>query len=138
MREKLPFQLVPELGGVAPAVSEEAEPAVGDWRQGLPVLADQVVTLRELAPSDAATLFSMLSTDEVRRYMSPPPSDLAGFERFIGWARAERAAGRYLCYVVVPAGYDAPVGLFQVRQLDPGFTMGEWGAALGSAFWGSG
>jgi RimJ/RimL family protein N-acetyltransferase len=38
----------------------------------------------------------------------------------------------------VPAGYETPVGIFQVRQLDPGFTLGEWGAALGSAFWGTG
>ncbi len=138
MREKLPFQLVPQLGGLAPAVSEEAADTIRDWRQGLPELGNQVVTLREPRPSDAATLFAMLSSDEVRRYMSPPPSDLAGFERFIDWAHAERAAGRYLCYAVVPAGYETPVGLFQVRQLDPGFTMGEWGAALGSAFWGSG
>jgi len=117
-----------------------AEPAVGagDWRQGLPTLANEAVTLRELRLSDATSLFSMLATDEVRRYMSPPPSDVQGFERFIAWARAERAAGRYLCYGVIPAGYDAPIGIFQARQLDPTFTIGEWGAALGSAFWGKG
>jgi RimJ/RimL family protein N-acetyltransferase len=138
MREKVPFQLVPELGGSAPSTTPEPEASQGDWRQGLPVLANQVVTLRELQVSDAASLFAMLSTDEVRRYMTPPPSDIAGFERFISWARAERAAGRYLCYAVVPAGYDTPVGIFQVRQLDPAFTMGEWGAALGSQFWGTG
>jgi [ribosomal protein S5]-alanine N-acetyltransferase len=138
MREKVPFQLVPELGGTVPSTALEPEASQGDWRQGLPVLANQVVTLRELQPSDAAPLFAMLSTDEVRRYMTPPPSDIAGFERFIAWARAERAAGRYLCYAVLPAGYDTPVGIFQVRQLDPAFTMGEWGAALGCEFWGSG
>jgi ribosomal-protein-serine acetyltransferase len=138
MRQKIPFQLVPDLGVVAPPTVPDAAVAQDDWRQGLPTLANQVVTLRELRLSDAACLFSMLSTDEVRRYMSPPPSDIEGFERFIAWARAERAAGRYLCYGVVPAGYDTPVGIFQVRQLDPVFTMGEWGAALGSQFWGTG
>jgi RimJ/RimL family protein N-acetyltransferase len=138
MREKVPFQLVPELGGAAPSTAPEPEASQGDWRQGLPVLANQVVTLRELRVSDAASLFAMLSTDEVRRYMTPPPSDIPGFERFISWARAERAAGRYLCYAVIPAGYDTPVGIFQVRQLDPAFTMGEWGVALGSQFWGTG
>ena len=112
--------------------------ASGDWRQGLPELADKAVTLRELRLSDAASLFSMLSTDEVRRYMTPPPSDIEGFERFILWAHAERAAGRYLCYAVIPAGYDTPVGIFQARQLDPAFSIGEWGVALGSPFWGSG
>jgi [ribosomal protein S5]-alanine N-acetyltransferase len=138
MRQKIPFQLVPDLGAVAPASAQEAETEPGDWRQRLRDLANQTVTLREVRLSDAASLFSMLSTDEVRRYMTPPPSDIEGFERFIIWARAERAAGRYLCYAVVPAGYDTPVGLFQVRALNPAFTIGEWGAALGSPFWGTG
>jgi [ribosomal protein S5]-alanine N-acetyltransferase len=138
MREKIPFQLLPDLGAAAPSTATNPAGALDDWRQGLPVLGDTKVTLRELCVSDAPSLFAMLATDEVRRYMSPPPSDVQGFERFIQWARAERAAGRYLCYGVVPAGYDTPVGLFQVRQLDPGFTMGEWGAALGSQFWGTG
>ena len=30
------------------------------------------------------------------------------------------------------------MGLFQVRQLEPGFVSAEWGFALGSPFWGSG
>jgi ribosomal-protein-alanine N-acetyltransferase len=30
------------------------------------------------------------------------------------------------------------VGLFQVRQLEPGWGTAEWGFALGSAFWGTG
>ena len=33
---------------------------------------------------------------------------------------------------------DTAIGLFQVRQLDPGFETAEWGFALGSAFWGTG
>jgi [ribosomal protein S5]-alanine N-acetyltransferase len=80
----------------------------------------------------------MLATDEVRRYMSSPPADPAGFERFIEWAVAERRTGRYMCFAVVPKGYDVAIGIFQVRQIDPAFTMGEWGAALGSQFWGTG
>jgi RimJ/RimL family protein N-acetyltransferase len=138
MRQNMPFQLLPDLGVVAPSTVPETNVTERDWRQGLPTLANQVVTLRELELSDATALFTMLSTDEVRRYMSPPPSDVAGFERFIAWARAERAAGRYLCYGVIPAGYDRPVGIFQARQLDPSFSIGEWGTALGSPFWGTG
>ena len=30
------------------------------------------------------------------------------------------------------------MGLFQVRQLEPGFASAEWGFALGSPFWGRG
>jgi RimJ/RimL family protein N-acetyltransferase len=30
------------------------------------------------------------------------------------------------------------IGLFQVRQLEPGFVTAEWGFAIGSHFWGTG
>ena len=109
-----------------------------DWKQGLPVLQGQGITLRELRTSDAASLLTLLTTEEVTRFISPPPTTIEGFERFICWAGRERAAGRYLCFAVVPEGYDTAVGLFQVRQLDPMFGTAEWGFALGSAFWGSG
>jgi len=116
---------------MAPAVSS-------DWKKGLPVLEGHGVTLRELRVSDAASLLSLLTTEEVTRFISPPPTTIEGFERFIQWAQHEREAGRYVCYAVVPDGYDTAVGLFQVRQLDPSFGTAEWGFALGSEFWGSG
>jgi ribosomal-protein-alanine N-acetyltransferase len=109
-----------------------------DWKQGLPTLQGAGVTLRELRLSDAASLLALLTTEEVTRFISPPPTTIEGFERFIQWAAREREAGRYLCFAVVPEGYDTAVGLFQVRQLDPTFGIAEWGFALGSAFWGSG
>lgn len=113
-------------------------PGPADWRKRLPVLTGAKVTMRELRLSDAASLLTMLASDEVARMISPPPTSVEGFERFIKWAHAERAAGRYVCFAVVPAGYDTAVGLFQVRQLEPGFGIAEWGFALGSAFWGTG
>ena len=80
----------------------------------------------------------MLTTEEVSRFISPPPTTVEGFERFITWARAERAAGRYACFAVVPHGMTTAIGLFQVRQLEPGFATAEWGFALGSEYWGTG
>ena len=130
------FELKPMAAAGSPAVEVESSPA--GWRVGLPVLSDGRVTLRPLKPSDAASLFSMLSTEEVRRFVSPPPADVAGFERFIEWAARERAAGRHVCYAVVPAGYDVAVGIVQMRQLDPSFSSAEFGVALGSQFWGTG
>ena len=109
-----------------------------DWREVLPVLKGKGITLRELRVSDAASLLALLTTEEVTRFISPPPTTIEGFERFIQWAQRERGAGRYICFAVVPDGYDTAVGLFQVRQLDPMFGTAEWGFALGSAFWGSG
>ena len=88
--------------------------------------------------SDAQALLALLTTEEVTRFISPPPTSVEGFERFIGWAAKEREAGRYVCFAVVPEGSDTAVGLFQVRQLDPMFGTAEWGFAMGSAFWGTG
>ena len=109
-----------------------------DWRQKVPALHGRGVTLRELRTSDAASLMALLTTEEVTRFISPPPTTVEGFERFIQWAQREREAGRYICLAVAPDGYDTAVGLFQVRQLDPSFGTAEWGFAIGSAFWGSG
>ena len=122
-----------------PALERPLAGAVSsNWRDALPVLSGKFVTLRELEVTDAPALFAMLTPEEVSRFISPPPTTVEGFERFITWARAERAAGRYACFAVVPHGMDTAVGLFQVRQLEPDFATAEWGFALGSAFWGKG
>jgi ribosomal-protein-alanine N-acetyltransferase len=130
--EKMPYQ--PDLD----RPMQTSETVTSDWRTALPVLVGDKVTLRELEVSDAPALFSMLTPEEVSRFISPPPTTVEGFERFITWARAERAAGRYACFAVVPHGMETAIGLFQVRQLEPGFATAEWGFAIGSAFWGSG
>jgi ribosomal-protein-alanine N-acetyltransferase len=131
--EKMPYQ--PDLDKPMPATAEAIS---SDWRTALPVLVGEKVTLRELEVSDAPALFAMLTAEEVSRFISPPPTTVEGFERFIMWARAERAAGRYACFAVVPHGMTTAIGLFQLRQLEPGFATAEWGFAIGSAFWGTG
>ena len=120
------------------ADSQPAAIRMTDWRQRLPVLSNGAISLRELRTSDAEALLDMLSTEEVSRFISPPPTSVDGFERFIAWAHRERAAGRYLCFAVVPDGMDTAIGIFQVRQLDPTFSTAEWGFAIGRAFWGTG
>jgi RimJ/RimL family protein N-acetyltransferase len=115
-----------------------APSTVTDWRECLPVLAGAKATLRELELTDAPSLFAMLTPEEVSRFISPPPTTVEGFEKFITWARAERAAGRYACFAVVPHGMTSAIGLFQIRQLEPGFATAEWGFAIGSSFWGTG
>jgi RimJ/RimL family protein N-acetyltransferase len=109
-----------------------------DWRQALPVLTARGVTLRDLERADALSLFDMLSTTEVSRFISPPPTTVEGFERFIEWTHSEREAGRYACFAVVPEGLTRAIGIFQVRALEPGFGTAEWGFAIGSPFWGTG
>jgi RimJ/RimL family protein N-acetyltransferase len=138
--EKMPFrdaQSVADVQAVIAAARSEAATS-SDWRQMLPVLSGSMVTLRELRLSDAPSLLAMLSTEEVARFISPPPTTVEGFERFIAWTHRERAAGNYICFAVVPHGMDTAIGIFQVRQLEPGFGTAEWGFALGSEFWGTG
>lgn len=127
----------PRLGTavVAPAPISAAPV---DWRVQLPCLHAGPATLRQLRMSDAPSLLEKLTTEEVTRFISPPPATAAGFERFIAWTLSEQASGRYICFGIVPDGCDDAVGIIQVRQLDPGFMNAEWGFALGSAFWGTG
>ncbi|MDP2054589.1 MAG: hypothetical protein Q8L75_13195, partial [Acidobacteriota bacterium] len=54
-----------------------------DWKAGLPVMAGTSFSMRELRLEDAATLLAMLTTEEVSRFISPPPTTVEGFERFI-------------------------------------------------------
>ena len=122
----------------APASATDRTVVPSDWRSELPVLHAGRVTLRELRASDASSLHQMLTTEEVSRFISPPPKTVAGFERFIEWAQRERAAGHYVCFAVVPEGFDCAVGLFQIRQLGQTFEVAEWGFALGTPFWGTG
>jgi [ribosomal protein S5]-alanine N-acetyltransferase len=119
------------------ARSEQAT-VTTNWREQLPVLSGVKLTLRELVVTDAPSLLALLTSEEVSRFISPPPTGIEGFERFISWTHRERAAGRYVCFAVVPQGGTTAVGLFQIRQLEQGFASAEWGFAIGSAHWGTG
>jgi [ribosomal protein S5]-alanine N-acetyltransferase len=138
--EKMPYR--PELDTEMPdmaVVQSPAEQVIStDWRTGLPTLVGKRVILRELRLSDAQSLFAMLTTEEVARFISPPPSTVEGFERFIAWTLRQRTAGTYACFAVTLQGFDTAIGIFQVRELEPGFRTAEWGFAIGSPFWGSG
>jgi ribosomal-protein-alanine N-acetyltransferase len=109
-----------------------------DWTTGLPVLQGRKMTLRELVKTDALSLLSMLSTEEVARFISPPPTTPQGFEKFVQWAQREREAGNQFTFGMVPEGCEHAVGLVQVRAIAPRFSVAEWGFALGSPFWGTG
>ena len=143
--EKMPFQDHPQAAlrsttlTTTAAPAPPAQPSVSsDWRDALPVLTGAMITLRELELRDAPSLLAMLSSEEVARFISPPPTTVAGFERFITWAQEQRRKGEYVGFAVVPHGMTVAVGLFQVRRLESTFGTAEWGFALGSAFWGTG
>src|SRR5262245_64532605 len=108
------------------------------WRSSLPVLRGRGVVLRELRADDAASLCTTLTVEDVTRFLSPPPKTVQGFEKFIEWEIAQRAAGKCVCFAVTLAPTDVAVGLFQVRQLEPTFTTAEWGFAVAAPLWGTG
>ncbi|MGE0393255.1 MAG: GNAT family N-acetyltransferase [Vicinamibacterales bacterium] len=108
------------------------------WTDGLPTLAGTLVDLRPLRRTDAPALAAVLTGADVTRFLSEPPSSAAAFERFIERFDAEARAGAALVMAVVPRGLDIPVGVVQVRRLDPAFQTAEWGFVVGSAFWGTG
>lgn len=109
-----------------------------DWQFGLPTIPGKKVTLRELRETDAHALLAMLTSEEVAEFVSPLPRTVEGFSSFIAEVQNERLVGNSFCFGIVPDGYDDAMGLFQVRQLEPGFGSAEWGFALGSPFWGTG
>jgi ribosomal-protein-alanine N-acetyltransferase len=120
------------------ATSTQTTVATTNWKTALPVMAGSTFTLRELRAEDAPSLLAMLTTEEVSRFISPPPTTVEGFQRFIAWTHRERRAGNYACFAIVPQGMETAIGIFQVRSLDPSFGTAEWGFAMGSQFWGTG
>jgi len=140
--EKMPYRSELDVMPVtmpAPVADRSVSDIVTtDWKMGLPVLTGAQVVLRELRASDATSLFTLLTTEEVSRFISPPPTTVDGFERFIAWAHRQRRAGSYACFAVTLANDDTAIGIFQLRELEPGFGTAEWGFAIGSPYWGTG
>ncbi len=133
--EKMPFREADDPPSEGAATPPSTSPA---WRSGLPVLTGHAVTLRELRVSDAPSLLRLLNTEEVTQYIAPFPTTIDGWERFIAWTQRQRSEGTYFCFGVVSEGDEDAVGLFQVRQLEPGFGTADWDFALGFPYWGGG
>ncbi len=140
--ERMPYRpeldVVPVTGEVTPNTIAATDIVSTDWRDALPVLVGRTVVLREMRKDDAPSLFTLLSAAEVARFISPPPSSVEGFEKFISWAARQRAVGSYVCFAVTLAESDTAIGIFQIRSTEPDFGTAEWGFALGQPFWGSG
>ena len=134
---RAPFDQRPSPCPQVMAPSSRGTVIVADKLARLPLLTCRRATLRDLRPADAPALLRLMNTEEVTRFISPPPTSVEGFERFVTWAHAQRATGHYMCFAVVPHGGET-AGIIQVRQLEEGFGTAEWGFVVGPAFWGSG
>ena len=105
--EKMPYRQELDVHFPQRTIDPVISTITTDWRQSLPVLASSQVTLRQLRASDAQSLCALLTTEEVSRFISPPPSTVEGFERFIAWTLRQRAAGSYVCFAVTLRGFDS-------------------------------
>src|SRR5215213_1048222 len=101
-----------------------------DWWVQVPVLCGPSIRIREVEAADAAALLELFSDLRVSAYLYPPPASLTQFEGFIEWAQRQRESSKCVCFVVVPNGLQQPIGLFQLRALEAGFTVAEWGFAM--------
>jgi N-acetyltransferase len=133
--EKMPYQVQLDTMPIQPLAG--ATTTCG-WQHGLPTMRGRQVMLRELRASDAASLFALLTSEEVSRFISPPPTTVEGFEKFIAWTLRQRMSGAYACFAVTLRGFDTAIGIFQLRDTGSSFETAEWGFVIGSAFWGTG
>ena len=120
------------------APSARCRSRTSDWRQVLPVLSEAAARCASCARRTRKRCSNCSRPKRSRgssRRRRPPST---GFERFIAWAQRERAAGRYICFAVVPDGPTRRSASSRYRQLEPTFATAEWGFAIGRAFWGSG
>ena len=108
-----------------------------EWINGVSPLQGDLTKLREVAASDAYSLFTLFSDPAVTAHMAPPPPTLAKFAGFVEWSHQQRAQGRGVCFGIVPDGMTAAVGMLQVR-LDPASSGAEWGFVLSAQFWSTG
>jgi RimJ/RimL family protein N-acetyltransferase len=107
-----------------------SRPDVPNWRTELPTLAARQVILREPVAQDLGHLAEVLSTPDATRFgLADPPTELA-IRRLIERTAADRAAGTAFTYAVTLGSLRPPVGLVQVRQLDPAFEVAEWECTL--------
>jgi len=111
---------------------------VPNWKAELPLLTARLVMLREPAPQDLGALVDLLSGADATRFGIDDPITEVGVQQLIERAARERAAGQSFTVAITTGPARAPVGLIQVRRLDPAFEVGEWECTVAPAARGSG
>jgi len=108
-----------------------------NWRNLPPILKRPGILLREVETADAASLFALLSHDEIAQVIAPPPHSVDDLAMLIEVARLDRLAGRGICFALVTER-STPAGLFRIRELERGFGTAEWEFVLAPELWGGG
>jgi RimJ/RimL family protein N-acetyltransferase len=118
-----------------------AEPSthnVSTWRAELPPLAARTVTLREPVAQDLGPLVALLSLPDASRFGMEDQVSEMSVQGLITRAARDRTNGLSFTYVITTGVGRPPIGLIQVRQLDPSFDAGEWECTLSASARGTG
>jgi RimJ/RimL family protein N-acetyltransferase len=111
---------------------------VPNWKAALPLLAARLVMLREPTTQDLGALVDLLSGPDATRFGIEDPVTEMGVQQLIERAARERATGQSFTYAITPGTARAPVGLIQIRRLDPAFEVGEWECTVAASARGTG
>jgi RimJ/RimL family protein N-acetyltransferase len=109
-----------------------------NWKTDLPTLTARLVTLREPTSQDLGPLAEILAVPDATRFGIDEPNVEVAVQRLIDRAAHERTLGKSFTYAIATGAMRPPVGLIQVRQLDPAFEVAEWECTLAPAARGSG
>ena len=112
--------------------------AAPNWRAELPVLTARLVTLREPMPQDLGALVEVLSGADATRFGIDHPVTEVDVQQLIERSARDRATGQSFTYAITTGSGRPPVGLIQVRRLDPAFEVGEWECTVAPAARGTG
>jgi RimJ/RimL family protein N-acetyltransferase len=104
--------------------------SLASWRGELPTLTGQLAALREVAPADFSPLLELLAAPDASSFGFDPPVEEARVRDLIAQAADDRRLGIAVTWTIEAAGASRPVGLLQVRQLEPSFETAEWECTL--------
>ena len=111
---------------------------VPNWRTELPILTARLVTLREPMTQDLGPLVDLLSVADATRFGMDDQNTEIAVQRLIERASRDRAAGQSFTYAITTGPTRPPIGLIQVRQLDPLFEVAEWECTVAPSARGNG
>jgi ribosomal-protein-alanine N-acetyltransferase len=118
--------------------AETSSVNAADWRTELPTLTARIVTLREPVVQDLRPLVDLLSLSDATRFAIEEPGGEMAVQGLIQRAVRDRAAGHSFTYAITTGTARPPLGLIQVRQLDPSFDTAEWECTLSPSARGTG
>jgi RimJ/RimL family protein N-acetyltransferase len=103
------------------------------WRQAIPELQGDFVTLREARPETDESLWQLIWPTEVLQLFSPAPRTRPEFRAVLSALLDGRQGGREIGFVACIES--RPVGLIHVRALEPSFQTAEWGLGFAPDRW---